>query len=92
MRLRWLVETKHYDDLWRRYRNGEYALRIPLIVAGATVSFLGAVNAGNTLIALAGLSVVVLTGLEQLFRLGPRWAKLRRPRRNSAERVGRTSI
>jgi Protein of unknown function (DUF4231) len=77
MRLRWLVEARHYDSLWRHQRFLYYALRIPLIVGGVTVTTLAGLGAGELPTALAGGAVTVLTGLEALFNLGPRWHTLR---------------
>jgi hypothetical protein len=77
MRLRWLVEARHYDSLWRHHRFLYYALRVPLIVGGVTVTTLAGLGAGDLPTALAGGAVTVLTGLEALFNLGPRWHALR---------------
>jgi hypothetical protein len=78
MRLRWLVEARHYDSLWRHHRFLYYSLRIPLIVGGVTVTTLAGLGAGELPTALVGAAVTVLTGLEGLFNLGPRWHTLRR--------------
>lgn len=85
MRLRWLVEASHYDSLWRHHRFFYYALRVPLIVGGVAVTTLAGLGAGELPTALVGGAVTVLTGLESLFNLGPRWHTLRQTYEQLAE-------
>ena len=77
IRLRWLEEAKHYDQLWRRYRVFDYALRIPLILLTATVPALAILSAPKEVTAAFGLAVAILSGLDQSLKHGARWRQLR---------------
>lgn len=77
LRVRWLREAQHYDQLWRAHRLRDDIFRVLIVIGAATVPVLAGLEANRWVIATVSLAVAILASLDGLFQLRERWRKLR---------------
>jgi hypothetical protein len=76
LRVRWLREAQHYDQLWRGHRLRDDIFRVLIVIGAATVPVLAGLDVGRLPVALVGLAVAILAGFD-VFQLRERWRQLR---------------
>jgi hypothetical protein len=77
LRIRWLREAQHYDDLWRQKRIAFSVLGMLTVAAGLSTPLFAAFDFPKWTLALAGFVAALAGATEGFFRFGDRWRQQR---------------
>lgn len=77
LRVRWLREAQHYDELWREKRVAFSVLGMLTVAAGLATPLFAAFDLPKWSLALAGFVAALAGATEGFFRFGDRWRRQR---------------